>query len=103
MDGGFKLIERLDEQCASTEVALGRAPAVVQPAPAAARSPYPPAAALPTLQGPAGIRFDFNLGARVLLPNRTQGRWRVRLHDLDTGNLLFESENQGAFVDFAKR
>ena len=29
--------------------------------------------------------------------------WRVRLHDLDTGNILFESENKGAFVNSAKR
>ncbi len=27
----------------------------------------------------------------------------MRLRDLDTGNILFESENQGAFVNSAKR
>jgi hypothetical protein len=27
----------------------------------------------------------------------------VRLRDLDTGNILFESENKGAFVNSAKR
>ena len=36
-------------------------------------------------------------------PNRAEGKWRVRLRDLDTGNILFESENQGAFVTSAKR
>jgi autotransporter strand-loop-strand O-heptosyltransferase len=67
-------------------------------------SPYPPPAPLPTQLGPEGIRFDFNLGARVLLPRRTDGgRWRVRLRDLDTGNILYESQNQGAFVNSAKR
>jgi autotransporter strand-loop-strand O-heptosyltransferase len=67
------------------------------------KSPYPPASATPVLIGPEGIRFDFNLGCRVLLPSRTDGRWRVRLQDLDTGNILFESENKGAFVNSAKR
>jgi autotransporter strand-loop-strand O-heptosyltransferase len=50
-----------------------------------------------------GVRFDFNQGARVLLPNRKIGKWRARLRDLDTGNILFESENQGALVTSTKR
>ena len=71
--------------------------------PDAKKAPYPPPASQPTQDGPSGIRFDFNHGARVLLPNRTQGKWRVRLRDLDTGNILFQSENQGAIVSSAKR
>jgi len=67
------------------------------------QAPYPPPAPLPTQTGPRGIRFDFNQGARVVLPTRTEGKWRVRLRDLDTGNILFQSENQGAFVSSAKR
>jgi autotransporter strand-loop-strand O-heptosyltransferase len=67
------------------------------------KPPYPPPAALPTQVGPDGIRFDFNFGARVSLPNRTAGKWRVKLRDLDTGNILFQSENQGAFVSSSKR
>ena len=67
------------------------------------RRPYPPPSDQPTQAGPFGIRFDFNLGARVVLPNRTEGKWRTRLRDLDTGNTLFQSENQGAFVNSAKR
>ena len=67
------------------------------------KPPYPPASATPVLTGPANIRFDFNLGCRVLLPARAEGAWRVRLRDLDTGNILFESENKGAFVNSAKR
>ncbi len=67
------------------------------------KQPYPPPANLPTQLGPAGIRFDFNHGARVILPNRTTGKWRVRLRDLDTGNILFQSENQGAYVSSSKR
>jgi autotransporter strand-loop-strand O-heptosyltransferase len=64
---------------------------------------YPPPAGKPTQSGPQGIQFDFNPGARVSLPTRETGRWRVRLRDLDTGNILFESENQGAFVSSSKR
>ena len=62
---------------------------------------YPPAAATPTQEGPLDIRFDFNFGARVMLPPGRQ--WRVRLRDLDTGNVLFESKNEGAMVASSKR
>lgn len=64
------------------------------------RAPYPPPAALPTQVGPRGIRFDFNLGCRVLLP---AGDWHVRLRDLDTGNVLFETESRGSFINSTKR
>jgi len=64
------------------------------------RPAYPPPADQPTQQGPKGIRFDFNLGCRLVLP---AGDWRARLSDLDTGNILFESQNKGAFVNSAKR
>ncbi len=70
-----------------------------EPAPKPA---YPPLASLPTQIGPEGIRFDFNEGARVLLPPRESGQWRVCLRDLDTGNILFLSENKGAFVRSSK-
>jgi autotransporter strand-loop-strand O-heptosyltransferase len=61
---------------------------------------YPPAAASPTQVALDGLRFDFNLGARVLVP---EGDWRVELRDLDTGNILFESSRGGVFVNSAKR
>ena len=68
------------------------------------RQAYPPPAPVPTQAGPLGVRFDFNLGARVVLPQRADsGRWRVRLRDLDTGNVLFDAENGGASVNSAKR
>ena len=67
------------------------------------KSAYPPISPHPTQVGPEGIRFDFNQGCRVALPQRSAGAWRVRLRDLDTGNILFESENQGAFVNSTKR
>jgi len=61
---------------------------------------YPPAAAQPTQHGPLGIRFDFNLGCRVSLP---RGDWRIRLRDLDTGNILYETEVKEALVSSRKR
>jgi autotransporter strand-loop-strand O-heptosyltransferase len=73
------------------------------PAPPPARPTYPPVAAVPTQAGPEGVRFDFNRGCRVLLPARTEGQWRVRLRDLQTGNTLFQSDNRGALVSSAKR
>ena len=69
----------------------------------AGKRSYPLPAPVPTQQGPGGIRFDFNCGARVLLPRRETGWWRVRLRDLDSGNILFDSKNQGALVFSAKR
>lgn len=66
---------------------------------------YPLPANMPTQEGPEGIRFDFNQGARVLLPQREEGQgpWRVRLQDNDTGNVLFETETAGAFVASSKK
>jgi autotransporter strand-loop-strand O-heptosyltransferase len=75
-------------------------PAKAEPQPKGA---YPPPAAIPTQSGPRGIRFDFNQGARVILPKRTEGVWHVCLRDLDTGNILFETETKGAFVASSKR
>jgi hypothetical protein len=76
--------------------------AAPQPAPAPAAQPdaeasapikraYPAPAELPTQEGPKGMRYDFNDGCRVHLPG-SDYPWRVRLTDLDTGNILFETE-----------
>jgi len=64
---------------------------------------YPAPAELPTQQGPQGLRFDFNDGARVFCPDGEQHPWRVRLRDLDTGNVLFETEFAGGRVNSSKR
>ena len=64
---------------------------------------YPTPAPLPTQLGPEGIRFDFNHGARLALPQRSVGQWRVCLRDLGTGNILFQSDNQGALILSSKR
>jgi autotransporter strand-loop-strand O-heptosyltransferase len=71
--------------------------------PPAAKPAYPPPASVPTQKAPAGVRFDFNQGARILLPIRAERSWKVRLRDLNTGNVLFESENKGAWVVSSKR
>lgn len=63
-------------------------------------SAYTAPAATPTQEGPDGLRFDFNLGARVAVP---AGDWRVELRDLDTGNTLFQSTSGDVLVSSAKR
>jgi autotransporter strand-loop-strand O-heptosyltransferase len=67
------------------------------------KSAYPAPAELPTQQGPRGLRFDFNDGARVFCPDGEEHPWRVRLRDLDTGNILFETEFASGRVNSSKR
>ena len=45
------------------------------------KRPYPPPAETPTQSGPQGIRFDYNDGCRVLLPEG--GKWKIRLSDTE--------------------
>jgi autotransporter strand-loop-strand O-heptosyltransferase len=75
---------------AATEPAA--VPGAAAPAP---KQSYPPASEAPTQEGPNGLRFDFNDGCRVLVPEGT-GSWRVRLFDLDTSNILFETSSDFA-------
>jgi autotransporter strand-loop-strand O-heptosyltransferase len=83
-------------------------PPAASPAPAPAASAsgssgkpaFPPPAPAPTREGPKGIRYDFNLGARVVVP---EGAWRVQLRDLDSGNILFDTQCSGSFINSAKR
>jgi autotransporter strand-loop-strand O-heptosyltransferase len=63
---------------------------------------YPAPAEVPTQEGPKGLRFDFNDGARVLLTEADKP-WKVRLSDLDTGNVLFETEIKGGRINSSKR
>src|SRR5262249_26218694 len=84
------------------------------PAPEAADTPLPAAppasvegvapavADLPTQKGPRGILFDFNDGCRVVLPE-AEHPWRVRLSDLDTGNILFETDLKAGRINSTKR
>jgi autotransporter strand-loop-strand O-heptosyltransferase len=55
---------------------------------------------VPTQEGPRGIRYDFNDGARVLLP---KGHWYVQLEDADADNILFGANTDGNWVLSTKR
>ncbi len=57
---------------------------------------------LPTQEAARGVRFDFNEGCRLLLPEG-DCPWRVRLSDLDTGNVVFETELKVGRVNSTKR
>jgi hypothetical protein len=81
------------------EAASGPLPAA---APASVEGVAPTVADLPTRKGPKGILFDFNDGCRVVLPEAEQP-WRVRLSDLDTGNILFETELKAGRINSTKR
>lgn len=56
----------------------------------------------PTQAGPRGLRFDFNDGCRLFLPE-SDHLWGVRLSDLDTGNVLYEIEIKAGSVNSTKR
>ena len=98
--GAFTAVDGLSSASAP---AAGEPLASVSAAAAPASGPYARPAATPTQSGPEGIFFDFNQGCRVLLPPRETGNWRARLRDLDTGNILFETENKGALIRSSKR
>lgn len=52
--------------------------------------------------GPMGIRFDFQDGCRVWVPDG--GKWRVRLRDAEADTIVFDQTlQQGSFVQSAKR
>jgi autotransporter strand-loop-strand O-heptosyltransferase len=69
---------------------------------APAKPAYPSPAPVPTQHGPKGVRFDFNEGCRVVLPE-SEHPWRVRIADLDTGNTLYETEIKVGRVSSTKR
>lgn len=82
----------------------GSADRTAKPAPAAEAPAFPEPPAHPTQRDPSGVSFDFNDGCRVAVPAGPQG-WRIRLHDLDTGNILFQTtaEFHGGAVRSAKK
>jgi autotransporter strand-loop-strand O-heptosyltransferase len=69
---------------------------------ATAKPAYPAAAEKPTQEGPAGLRFDFNSGCRLVMPESTHP-WKVQLSDLDTGNIIFQTELKAGYVNSSKR
>jgi autotransporter strand-loop-strand O-heptosyltransferase len=68
----------------------------------AAKLHFPLPVDQPTQTGPEGLRFDFNFGARVQVPDSGPA-WRIRLSDLDTGNTLYETTVEKGWVSSAKR
>ena len=68
-------------------------------------SPYLPPAPVPCLEAGMGIRFDFNDGARVMVPDLPPetGEWQVRLSDRVTGNILFDARLKGGMVASTKK
>lgn len=58
------------------------------------------APSIPTQMGPKGIRYDFNDGARVLLP---KGTWHVQLEDEESGNILFACDADEGWVVSTKK
>jgi hypothetical protein len=77
-------------------------PTAVEAAPVLLTAAHRDPAKLPTQRGPKGLRFDFNDGCRVVMP-KSEHPWRVRLSDLDTGNVLHETEVEAGQVNSAKR
>ena len=92
----FSAAQPVSEQVAVSESVTST------PASAPVKRTYPPPAQVPTQQGARGIQFDFNDGCRVILPEANYP-WRVRLSDLDTGNILFETELKAGGVNSTKR
>lgn len=48
-----------------------------------------------TQTGPEGIRFDFNFGCRVTLPQVAEEKWRLRFFDLETHTVVFDVTTEG--------
>lgn len=82
---------------AAPEVAASRSASA-----APVKRAYPAPAEIPTQEGPKGFRFDFNDGCRVLWPEG-EHPLKVRLSDIDTGNVLFETESKGGRINSSKR
>ncbi|KXV35433.1 glycosyl transferase, partial [Gluconobacter thailandicus] len=85
------------------------APSALQTTPpqaeAAEKSPYLVVPSVPVIEGGQGVRFDFNDGARVMVPDIAPeiGQWHVRLSDYSTGNILFDARLKGGMVASTKK
>ena len=95
---------------ASTAPATSTAPAAPQSGQSAIspssseakKSAYVAPASLPTQEGPRGLRFDYNEGCRIAAPEG-EAPWRIRLSDIETGNVLYETTIKAGRVASAKR
>ncbi|QHI96448.1 autotransporter strand-loop-strand O-heptosyltransferase [Aristophania vespae] len=63
-------------------------------------TPFPEPVPRLTQEGPEGIRYDFNAGARIYLP---PGDWKMRLKDTETQSLLYEREGGDVQILSIKR
>ncbi|ENK8280034.1 autotransporter strand-loop-strand O-heptosyltransferase, partial [Escherichia coli] len=54
----------------------------------------------PAVKVSGGVCYDFNDGARVLLP---KGEWHVNIIDEDSGNILFSCDTSGGWVTSTKK
>ncbi|MGA7812419.1 MAG: autotransporter strand-loop-strand O-heptosyltransferase, partial [Caballeronia sp.] len=59
------------------------------------RPEMPEGPSIPVLEGPEGIRFDFNYGCRVQVP---VSGWRVKMFDSDTFNVLLNEQVEANVV-----
>jgi autotransporter strand-loop-strand O-heptosyltransferase len=55
---------------------------------------------IPTQEGPMGIRYDFNDGARILLP---KGKWHVEIIDDESDNIIFACDADEGWVLSTKK
>ncbi|MDR2054373.1 MAG: autotransporter strand-loop-strand O-heptosyltransferase, partial [Desulfovibrio sp.] len=55
---------------------------------------------VPTQEGPKGVRFDFNDGARIWLP---RGAWHAEIHDAESGNVIFACDADEGWVVSTKK
>jgi len=62
---------------------------------------YPAPAARATQADSTGIRFDFNRGCRVTVPEDQD--YTVTLRDLDTQNILFRATTRGGTIQSSKK
>jgi len=78
----------------------------VEPVASAQQAPkmFVDEAANPTQLGPEGIRYDFNNGCRVEVAQLDNGqKWRIKLSDLETGNVIYEISLAGGSIQSTKK
>ncbi|GHT88803.1 autotransporter strand-loop-strand O-heptosyltransferase [Betaproteobacteria bacterium] len=86
---------------AGQEYSVASSPDLAAAGPAVPPDPFfilPPER--PTQAGPKGVRFDFNDGARVWLP---QGKWHVEIRDAESGNIIFACDADEGWVVSTKK
>jgi|ERR1700722_753361 autotransporter strand-loop-strand O-heptosyltransferase len=94
-----------------TQADAGAAPASGSEQPVAAagsgsappiKPAYPQPAETPTQEGPEGVRFDFNGGCRMSFAQSAHP-WKARLSDIDTGNIIYQTEIVTGRINSSKR